>query len=169
MVYWRPLLLVVLPPLATGLILRARGMRTAAQLEPAFRVASNAALLLIIVLGIGANLSNVVRDGSLSAIVAGVLLVLVSLGLGFSLGGPHMDTRRVMALGTSQRNVSVAFLVGMESFHEPKVITALAILALVAFCIQVPTAFALRAGKVQTLGNDEPLATWLSGEPPGGS
>lgn len=139
----RPLLTVVLPPLAAGLFLRAYRDQIAERLQPVFRVASNVALILVIALGLAANLPNVPREGSLKAIVAGALLVLASLGSGFALGGPHVDTRKVLALGTSQRNVSVAFLAGVESFREPGVVTMLAILALVAICIQIPTAFTM--------------------------
>jgi bile acid:Na+ symporter, BASS family len=139
----RPLLTIVLPPLAAGLILRAYRQQIAARLQSAFRVASNVALLLVILLGLAANLSNMLRDGSLNAVVAGALLVLISLVFGFALGGACEGTRTVLALGTSQRNVSVAFLVGIESFREPKVVTTLAILALVALCIQLSTAFAI--------------------------
>jgi bile acid:Na+ symporter, BASS family len=139
----KPLLTVVLPPLAAGLILRAYREQVAARLQTVFRVSSNATLALVIFFGLAANFSKVLQDGSVNTIVAGALLVLVSLAFGFILGGPHLDTRGVLALGTSQRNVSVAFLVGIESFREPKLVTTLAILALVASCIQLPAAFTI--------------------------
>jgi bile acid:Na+ symporter, BASS family len=138
-----PLLTVVLPPLASGLFLRAYGGNLAAQLQPLCRVASNVVLTLLIIFGVTANSANVVRSGSLKAIIAGTLLLLMSFSFGFALGGPNSDTRKVLALGTAQRNFSVAFLVALESFREFEVVTVLAILALLALFIQIPTALGL--------------------------
>ena len=41
----------------------------------------------------------------------------VSLVLGWLLGGSTPGTRRVVALGTSNRNIALALLVAVQSFH----------------------------------------------------
>jgi bile acid:Na+ symporter, BASS family len=143
----KPLMMVALPPLAAGLFLRAYRKVLAVRLLPYFRAASNVALLLVILVGLAANFSSVVRLGSRTAITAGALLLLISLVVGFVLGGPDSGTRKVLALGTSQRNASVAFLVGIENYRESDVVTMLAILALVALCIQLPAALAMGRGR----------------------
>jgi predicted Na+-dependent transporter len=136
----KPLLTVVLPALVFGLCLRAYRRKLAERLQPILRVTSNATLVLVIVAGLAANGTNVVRAGSFKAIVAGLLLLSISFGFGFGLGGPHAHTRKVLALGTAQRNLSVAFLIAVENFREPGVVTMLAILALLAFFTQIPIA-----------------------------
>ena len=138
----RPLLVVVLPALVSGLCLRTYRKTLAERLQPILRVASNVALAFVIVAGLAANGPNVLRAGNLKVIVAGGLLLLVAFGFGFALGGPHAATRKVLALGTAQRNLSVAFLIAVENFRESGVVTMLAILALLAFFTQIPIALA---------------------------
>jgi BASS family bile acid:Na+ symporter len=94
--------------------------------------------------GLAANYSNVHRVAGREAVVAATFLLMVSLGLGFVIGGPSLETRKVFALGTAQRNFSVAFLIAVENFRESDVVGMLAILALVASLVLVPSAFGLR-------------------------
>jgi bile acid:Na+ symporter, BASS family len=139
----KPLLSVVLPSLAAGFSLRVYRKALAARLQPIFRLASNVALAVVILVGVAYNLSSVVRTGSLNAVVAGAFLFVIWFGIGFALGGPDADTRKVLALGTTQRNISIAFLVAVENLHDSNVLNILAILTVVALVIQVPAALAL--------------------------
>jgi BASS family bile acid:Na+ symporter len=139
----KPLLSVVLPSLAAGLGVRAYSRALAARLQPIFRVASNLALAVVILVAVANNFSPLARSGSLNAGVAGAFLFVVWFGIGFALGGPDADTRRVLALATTQRSVSIAFLVAIENFEDSNVVNVLAILALIAVVIQVPAALAL--------------------------
>jgi bile acid:Na+ symporter, BASS family len=138
----KPLLSVVLPSLTAGLIVRAYSKGLAARLQPIFRLGSNVALAVIILVGVTYSFSPVVRTGILNAVVAGTFLFVIWFGIGFGLGGPDADTRKVLALGTTQRNVSIAFLVAIDNFHDSNVVNVLAILAFVAIVIQVPAALA---------------------------
>ena len=53
-----------------------------------------------------------------------VLLSEVSLMLGWAMGGPDRGTRRVVALGTSNRNIALALLVALQSFGGTPVVAA---------------------------------------------
>ena len=141
----KPLLLVVLPALAVGLGLRAYRTSLAEQLQPFFRFASNLALVLVIVLAVATNFSTAVSAATLSTVLAGAAFIVITFGIGFALGGPGADTRRVLALGTTQRSVSVAFLVAVQNFRGTNVVNLLAILAVLALLFQVPAALALGA------------------------
>ena len=77
------------------------------------------------------------------AVAAGTLFFLISFGIGFALGGPNADARKVLALGTTQRSVSIAFLVAIENFCESNVLNVLAILAVLSLVTQIPVALAL--------------------------
>lgn len=134
----RPLLSVIVPSLVAGLSLRAYRKALAERLQPIFRVASNMALAVVVLVAVLNNFSNVVRVGSLKAVVAGTVLFLISFGIGFALGGSDPGTRKVLALGTTQRSFSVALLVAIEHFRESNVVNMLAILALLALVTQVP-------------------------------
>lgn len=139
----RPLLSVVLPSLAAGLSVRAYSKALAERLQPIFRLLSNVALAVVILVAAIANFSNVARAGALNTAIAGTVLFSVSFCIGFVLGGPDADTRKVLALGTTQRSLSVAFLVAVENFRESNVLNVLAILALLALATQVPAALVL--------------------------
>jgi len=50
------------------------------------------------------------------------MLCEISILLGYSAGGPTRNARRVVALGTGNRNIALALLVALESFGGTKVI-----------------------------------------------
>ncbi len=62
---------------------------------------------------------------------AGVLMAMlivfeIALGLGWLLGGPSLPARRVVALGTSNRNIALALLVAIQSFAGTPVVSGVA-------------------------------------------
>lgn len=52
------------------------------------------------------------------------LLCEVSLALGWAMGGPDRNARRVVSLGTSNRNIALALLMSLESFAGTTVVSA---------------------------------------------
>jgi BASS family bile acid:Na+ symporter len=54
------------------------------------------------------------------------ILFEISLLLGWLAGGPGHPTRRVIALGSSNRNIALALLLAIESFHGTDVAAAVA-------------------------------------------
>jgi len=138
----RPLVTMMLLPLGLGLLLRARKRSFAAHAQPYFRRASTMALILVIVFVLAANFTNVVQTMSWNVVLAGSLLLLGSIGCGFALGGPSLDNRRILALGTAQRDFSAALLVAVESFRNPAVVAMLIVVGVLGLCLQVPIAFA---------------------------
>ena len=146
----KPLLTVMLIPLSVGLLVRARREAVARFCEPYLRQTSTISLVLAILLAVAANYQNVVRTLGFNAILAGTLLLLISLGCGFVLGGASADTRSVMALGTAQRDISAALAVAVENFSDPNVVVMLIVVALLGVCLQIPIAvyFGRRASSV---------------------
>jgi bile acid:Na+ symporter, BASS family len=63
--------------------------------------------------------------------------------IGWLLGGPGNDTRRVLALGTAQRNIAAALVVGSQSFSDPKVVVMVIVVAIVGLIILMPLSRAL--------------------------
>ena len=59
-------------------------------------------------------------------------------GLGWLLGGPTADTRRVLGLGTAQRNIAAALVVGSQSFSDPDVVVMVVVVAMVSLLILMP-------------------------------
>lgn len=59
---------------------------------------------------------STVRQTGWKPLLAMAVVFELSLMMGYWLGGSTPDTRRVVALGTSNRNIALAILVGIESF-----------------------------------------------------
>lgn len=62
---------------------------------------------------------------------------------GWLLGGPGNDTRRVLALGTGQRNIAAALVVGTQSFSDSRVVVMLIVVAIVGLVMLMPLSRAL--------------------------
>ena len=139
----RSLVPVMMLPLAAGLLLKARFGELASRVKPVLDWISNISLILTVVLVTAVNIDKVIQVFGTRGILAGVLFVALGLGIGWLLGGPDADTRRVMALGTSQRNIGAAVVVAGESFSDPKVVVMVIVFAIVALIILVPLARAL--------------------------
>ena len=117
----RSLFLLMLLPLAGALAVRAQFAVAAARTKPVLDQVSNLSLILLIVLITVTNINNVRDVFGTRGILDALLFLAVSLGAGWMLGRPGMDTRRVLALGTAPRNIAAALVVGGQSFTDPKV------------------------------------------------
>ncbi|HEY7850074.1 MAG TPA: bile acid:sodium symporter, partial [Ktedonobacterales bacterium] len=121
------LFLEMLVPLAIGLCIKARYAEAAASLQPPVAQISNISLVLLLVLMLGLNLGNVLALLGTGAIIGMVALIVVAVGSGYLLGGPGTESRRVLALGTGQRNLAAAFVIATGNFaNQPNVLVLLA-------------------------------------------
>ena len=134
----RSLFLLMLLPLAGALAVKARFAVAAARTKPVLDRVSNLSLILLIVLITAANINNVLAVFGTRGILAGLLFIAVGFGMGWLLGGPGMDTRRVLALGTAQRNIAAALVVGSQSFRDPKVVVMVVVVAIVSLLVLMP-------------------------------
>ncbi len=135
------LFLEMLVPLAIGLFAKARYPETATSLQPSVAQISNVSLVLLLVLMLGLNIGNVLALLGSGAIIAILLLIGVAIGAGYLLGGPDNDTRRVLALGTGQRNLAAAFVIATGNFSSrPDVLVLLAAAGLVGMALVMPLA-----------------------------
>lgn len=137
------LFLLMLLPLAGALAVRAWSSVAAARAKPALDKVSNLSLILLVLLITVANIKNVLAVFGTGGILAGLLLIAVGFGVGWLLGGPGVDTRRVLALGTAQRNIAAALVVGGQSFSDPKVVVMVIVVAIVGLLVLMPLAKAL--------------------------
>ena len=139
----RSLILLMLLPLATGLALKARYGDLAARLKPILDWVSNLSLIFLVVLITAANIDKVLQVFGTRGILAGLLFIALGFGVGWLLGGPDADTKRVMALGTAQRNIAAALVVASQSFSDPKVVVMVIVVAIVGLIILMPISRAL--------------------------
>jgi bile acid:Na+ symporter, BASS family len=134
----RSLFLLMLLPLAGALAVKARFAVAAARTKPVLDRVSNLSLILLVLLITAANINNVLAVFGTHGILAGLLFIAVGFGIGWLLGGPGMDTRRVLALGTAQRNIAAALVVGSQSFSDPKVVVMVVVVAIVSLLVLMP-------------------------------
>jgi bile acid:Na+ symporter, BASS family len=134
----RSLFLLMLLPLAGALAVKARFAVAAARTKPVLDRVSNLSLILLVLLITAANINNVLAVFGTHGILAGLLFIAVGFGIGWLLGGPGMDTRRVLALGTAQRNIAAALVVGSQSFSDPKVVVMVIVVAIVSLLVLMP-------------------------------
>lgn len=126
----RSLFLLMLLPLAGALVVNAKLPGFAARAKVVCSRLSSLGLILVVLLQIVVNFSNVLSVFGTRAILAGLLFIAVGYGVGWLLGGPAADTRSVLGLGTAQRNIAAALVVGSQSFSDPKVVVMVVVVAI---------------------------------------
>jgi BASS family bile acid:Na+ symporter len=96
---------------------------------------SGIALLLLLVTGLGLNVSNIIDLIGSGGFLALILFVVGSLLIGFVMGGRNPGVRSVLGLATAQRNVAAAILVTPLNFSGtmtlPFVLVASVVLPLI--------------------------------------
>jgi BASS family bile acid:Na+ symporter len=139
----RSLMLLMLLPLGAGLLLKAFFEQVAERLKPLIDRISNISLVLLVVFITAANIDKVLQVFGTRGILAGILFITLGFGVGWLLGGPDADARRVMALATGQRNIAAALVVASESLGDPKVVVMVVVVAIVGLIILMPLSRAL--------------------------
>ena len=139
----RFLVLFMLLPLAAGLALQAFYEGVAARVKPIFDWISDVSLILLVLLITAANIDKILQVFGTFGILAGLLFTVFGVGIGWLLGGRNVDTKRVMALGTGQRNAAAALVVARESFDDPKVVVMVIVVTIVGLIILMPLSRAL--------------------------
>jgi BASS family bile acid:Na+ symporter len=134
----RSLFLLMLLPLAGALAVNARFPPAAARAKPVFDRLSTLGLLLVVALQVIVNFTSVLSVFGTRGILAGLLFIALGYGLGWLLGGPTADTRTVLGLGTAQRNIAAALVVGSQSFSDPNVVVMVVVVAMVSLLILMP-------------------------------
>ena len=134
----RSLILLMLLPLALALAVNAKFPKAAARAKPLVAKTSSLSLILVIALLVVVNFKNVLSVFGTRGILAGLLFIALAYGVGWLLGGPAADTRVVLGLGTAQRNIAAALVVGSQSFEDPKVVVMVVVVAIVGLLILMP-------------------------------
>jgi len=137
------LFLLTLLPLAAGLVLRAQCGNMAARLKPVLDWVSNVTLVPMVLLLAAANIDKILHVFGTRGILAGLLLIALGFGIGWTLGGPGVDTRRTLALGTGQRNIAAALVVASESFSDPSVVIMVIVVTIVGLLTLMPVCYVL--------------------------
>ncbi len=131
------LITMMLLPLGIGLFMKARWPGTADTLQPHMSQASTFAILFLVVGGIILAWSDIVDLVGTGGLLAAVVFLLVALVLGYFSGGSDPATRSVLGLGTAQRNLSAALVVGAQNFSS-EALTYVIVIALIGLAMLIP-------------------------------
>ncbi|MEV4129751.1 bile acid:sodium symporter [Nocardia sp. NPDC049707] len=134
----RSLVVLMLVPLGIALAVNAKLPRAAAAVKPWCDRLSSLSLVAVMLLLVVVNFHNVLSVFGTRAILAGLLFIAIGYGLGWVLGGPATGTRPVLGLGTAQRNIAAALVVGGQSFTDPSVAVMVVVVAIVSLLILLP-------------------------------
>ena len=157
------LIVMMLIPLLIGLFINARYEEVAAKMQPTFGQASNIAILVLTVLGLVLNFSDMIALVGSFGILAGILFILAAVVLGYLLGGSESSVKSVMGLGTGQRNISAALVVAGQNFGID-VITYLMVIAVVGLVVLMPLAGELGKRQAKAIEKEaEPSAATAQG------
>jgi len=129
------LILLLLVPLVIALLIRARYEEIAESLQPLMNQASNLALLTLIVALVIVYFSDLAGIFGTTAILAAVTFLLISLVIGYVLGGTARGTKRTLALGTAQRNIAAALAVGTFNFADPDVMIMIIVVGVIGLIL----------------------------------
>jgi BASS family bile acid:Na+ symporter len=135
------LIFLMLLPLAIGLAVRWRYQDTAAGLQPLMTQTSTIAIALLLATGVIVNFDDIVDLIGTGGFAAIVLFLAAAGAVGYFGGGSDPGTRSVLGLGTAQRNLSAALVVGGQNFADtPGVITFIIVAGIVGLIVLLPTA-----------------------------
>jgi len=98
----------------------------------------NISLVPMVLLLAVANIDKILHVFGTRGILAGFLLIALGFGIGWVVGGPDIDTRRALALGTGQRNIAAALVVASESFTDPSVVIMVIVVTIIGLLTLVP-------------------------------
>ncbi len=132
----RSLIVLMLIPLAIALFIRARYEEAAKGLIHLMTMAANLSLAAMFIgyfVGYADVTYGVLGTGG---ILVAILLVVGAVIIGYLLGGTDKGDKKVLALGTGQRNLAAAFAVASSNFAtNPEVLIEVMDVAVIGFII----------------------------------
>lgn len=133
----KPLLLLMVSPLVIGLFIKAKFAAIAPILQPILFKLSSAGLFLGLVVRLFIHTNDIISLLKTGAIFVCAVFIIFSFSVGYLLGGPGIDTQRVLGVGTAQRNFAAALLVGTSNFEDPNVVSIIMVTSLLMMVIVI--------------------------------
>jgi len=114
----------LLLPLLAGMFVRSRKERLAKTVSKLCAVLGAITFVLVVIL-VMAFRKDAMNNVGKEAVVCMLLFVMVSMTVGWLLGGPAKETRAVLATVTGMRHVALCLLIALETFPDQSVQTPL--------------------------------------------
>ena len=132
----KPLIFMMLIPLAIGLFVKARYPQTAESLQPIAGQISNISLVFMFILMLVINWSALVGAFGTKSFIAAFIFIAVAFAVAYFMGGSDSGNRSVMGLGTAQRNLGAAMAIaGINLASQPNVLVMIIVVAVIGLTI----------------------------------
>jgi predicted Na+-dependent transporter len=112
----KSLIMTMLIPLLIGMLIKSHSPDVADHWAPVMQKVSSLSILILLVVGLGLNISNILSFIGTLGIGAMVLLIVGALLIGMLFGGSDPGVRSAMGLSTANRNGAAALLVATQNF-----------------------------------------------------
>ena len=140
----RSLIMTMLVPLVIGMLIKSHTPDVADHWAPLMNKISSLSILILLVVGLGLNISNIISFIGTLGIGAMVLFIVGSLVIGMLLGGRDPGVRSAMGLSTANRNGAAALLVATQNFSGTNTLPFVLVGVVIMLLILLP--FAKRLG-----------------------
>jgi len=136
----KSLIVTMLIPLVIGMLIKSHSPDVADHWAPVMNKISSLSILIMMVVGLGLNISNILSFIGTLGIGAMVLLIAGSLLIGLLLGGRDPGVRTAMGLSTANRNGAAALLVATQNFSGTDTLPFVLVGVIVMLLVVVPVA-----------------------------
>ena len=116
------LLLQMILPMVAGMVARQYLVRLTDAIQPWVARVSSLALYGLLATMIVGYLPAMVDTELWKAIGTGIVVILISLFIGYMMGDGHNHLKKVGALATAQRNTAAAMIVATSNFADPRAV-----------------------------------------------
>ncbi len=134
------LIVTMLIPLVIGMLIKSHSPDVADHWAPVMNKISSLSVLVLLVVGLGLNLSNILSFIGTRGLLAVLLLILGALVVGLLLGGRDPGVRSAMGLSTGNRNGAAALLVATQNFSGTDTLPFVLVGMVIMLLILLPVA-----------------------------
>jgi len=152
----RSLIVTMLIPLLIGMLIKSHSPDVADHWAPLMQKISGLSILILLVVGLGLNISNILSFIGTLGIGAIVLLIVGALVIGMLLGGRDPGVRSAMGLSTANRNGAAALLVATQNFSGSDTLPFVLVGVVLMLLILLPVA--KRMGARSEAASEAPAA-----------
>jgi predicted Na+-dependent transporter len=147
----KSLIVTMLIPLIIGMLIKSHSPDVADHWAPVMQKVSSQSILILLVVGLGLNVSNIIGFIGTRGIGAMIILILGALLIGLLFGGRDPGVRSAMGLSTANRNGAAALLIATQNFSGTNTLPFVLVGTVLMLLILLPVAKRMGAGKETTV------------------
>jgi predicted Na+-dependent transporter len=143
----KSLIVTMLIPLVIGMLIKSHSPDVADHWAPVMQKISSLSILILLVVGLGLNISNIIGFIGTRGIGAMIILIVGALLIGLLFGGRDPGVRSAMGLSTANRNGAAALLIATQNFSGTNTLPFVLVGTVLMLLILLPVAKRIGATK----------------------